>query len=378
MPRRAKPYVHRGWFVSNVGGERHKLCREEDGVEAAEDALAELQQQRRHRGGRGFPKLTVAELVAIFLDNMEVEKPKRTYESYRHALREFAKLHGDRQVREITRLDGQNFKADIMRRTWKPGKNSPAKPYKPKTINHVLMALKRCWNWAIDMELIFPKNPFHKLPMLYSEGRQRVVTDAEFQTMLRHAGDVQFRQILLTLRYTSARPGELRTLTWSMVNWQNHRFVLPRHKTITTMRSPKAKIIPFPPHIEKLLRLLFAEHGAKSQFVFLNTLGEPWTQNGLVKRMAKLRERAGIVPDENGENLVLYSNRHTYITAAASDQLIGGPMLQQLAGHTSATTTQRYAHLANTDIYRASLKVSDALKPKKMGDNASNDRPAAP
>ena len=31
MPRRPKPYLHRGWYVTNIGGVRHKLCPEADG-----------------------------------------------------------------------------------------------------------------------------------------------------------------------------------------------------------------------------------------------------------------------------------------------------------------------------------------------------------
>ncbi len=73
MPRRAKPYLHRGWYVTNVGGVRHKLCPEADGPHAAEDAFLGLQTERRRTGGRTFPNLKVVELVALFLDSVKVE-----------------------------------------------------------------------------------------------------------------------------------------------------------------------------------------------------------------------------------------------------------------------------------------------------------------
>lgn len=61
MPRIAKPYPHRGYYVTNVGPVRYKLCRLEDGPAAAEEAFLE----RRRTGGRGYPNLEVAELVAL-------------------------------------------------------------------------------------------------------------------------------------------------------------------------------------------------------------------------------------------------------------------------------------------------------------------------
>jgi len=42
MPRPAKPYVHRGWWVTNIGGTRPKLCREE-----AKDAFLALRQEQK-------------------------------------------------------------------------------------------------------------------------------------------------------------------------------------------------------------------------------------------------------------------------------------------------------------------------------------------
>lgn len=202
--------------------------------------------------------------------------------------------------------------------------------------------------------------------MLYSEGRQRIVADDEFQAMLRHSTDALFRQFLLMLRYTSARPGEIRKLTWTMVDWLNHRLVIPRHKTSRTQKVSKPRIIPIPPCIEKLLRLLQKKHGHQP-YCLLNSRGQPWTKDATGQRMDSLRRRAGIEPDENGEQLVLYSNRHTYITAAASAEGISGPMLQQLAGHTDPRTTERYAHLANREIQKAGQRVAESLRPRRPG-----------
>jgi integrase len=329
MPRPAKPYLCRGWYVSNLGGKRHRLCPEADGLKAARDALLRLQQEVEGNGGRPFPSLSVVELVALFLDSVKVERSHHTYLDYQRWLAEFVRVHGHRQARDIARHDAQQFRNGIANGTWVRNRQSP-RPYKPKTVNHAVIALKRCWNWAIQSDLLPARNPFDKMPLLHAEGRQRVMTDAEFQALLRHSSDSCFRRVLIALRYTSARPGEVRNLTWAQVDWENHRWVLHRHKSSRTARVSKPKIVPMCLCVEKLLRWLHRRNGHQP-FVFLNSVGQPWTKDAFVQRMDSLRQRAGIVPDENGEHLVLYHHRHTYLTRAAATLGISGPMFLRVA-----------------------------------------------
>src|SRR5262245_3136430 len=365
MPRPAKPYLCRGWYVTNHGGRRHRLCPEADGLRAARDALLRLQQEVQGNGGRAFPSLTVVEVVALFLESVKVERSHHTYLDYQRWMAEFARVHGHRLARDITRQDAEQFRNGIANGTWVRNRQSP-RPYKPRTVNHAVIALKRCWNWAIQGDLLPPKNPFDKMPLLHAEGRQRVMIDAEFQALLRHSSDSCFRRVLIALRYTSARPGEVRNLTWAQVDWENHRWVIHRHKSSRTARVSKPKIIPMCRCVERLLRWLHPRSGHQPH-VFLNSEGRAWTKDAFVQRMESLRRRAGIVADENGENLVLYHHRHTFLTVAASSAGISGPMLQQLAGHTDPRTTERYAHLASRDIHQAGMRVVEGLRPHRPG-----------
>jgi integrase len=386
MPRTAQPYLSRGWFVTNLGGKRHRLCREADGLRAAGDALRLLQKEVAENGGRPFPNLTVVELIAMFLDSVKVERSHHTYSDYQRWLTEFARTYGNRPARDITRYEAQQFRNGIANGTWvrippppKPttskqikGANPASddrpvsKPYKPKTVDHAVISVKRCWNWGIENEVIPPKNPFDKLPLFDPDGRQRVMTNQEFQSLLRHSWDSCFQRALIALRYTSARPGEVRKLTWAQVDWENHRWVIYRHKSSHTAKVSKPKLIPMCACVENLLRWLKKKDGHQP-FVFLNSEGNPWTKDAFVQRMDSLRARAGIVADENGEKLVLYHHRHTFLTAAASSQGISGPMLQQLAGHTDPRTTERYAHLANKEMYQAGVRVAEGLRPQRPG-----------
>lgn len=107
MPRLAQPYLSRGWYVTNLGGKRQRLCEEADGLRAAREALVRLQGEVADNGGRPFPSLTVVELIAMFLDSVKVERSHHTYSDYQRWLTEFATTYGHRPPRGIIRYDAQ-------------------------------------------------------------------------------------------------------------------------------------------------------------------------------------------------------------------------------------------------------------------------------
>jgi integrase len=359
MPRQAKPYLHRQWFVTNMGGSRHRLCHENDGYSAAQEALGELLRERRQGGIKRYDNLTVAELAALYLASRAGKIHEISCRAERLHLTWFCQAYGGLQAIHVTRLQVQQFMDRLeQRKTRRKGT-----PLRPKTINDAICTVRHCWKWGIDTDLIPDQNPLDRLVQHSVEGRNRLMTNAEFQSLLREA-PIEFRRVELVLRYTSMRPGELRKLKWAMVEWTNRRFVIPQHKTSKMMKTPKPRIIPFPACVEALLRWLHQQFGERSPFIFLNSLGQPWSCDALCKCMDDTRTRAGIEPDSDGEPLVLYTNRHTYITAAASNG-IDGPTLQNLAGHTNPKMTARYAHLADRTMSIAANKVVAALKPQQ-------------
>src|SRR5205085_6571013 len=122
--------------------------------------LADLDRERERHAGRVLPRLTVAELFAQFLEVVEAEKSRDTFLDYQRWCVEFARHHGRRPARDLTRHDAQQFKLRMIKATWSRN-GGPPQPYKPKSVNHALIALRRAFNWAIDHELLPEgRNPF--------------------------------------------------------------------------------------------------------------------------------------------------------------------------------------------------------------------------
>src|SRR5436305_856735 len=74
------------------------------------------------------------------------------------------------------------------------------------------------------------RNPFARVGLLPCEGRRRVATEEEYRALLEKCSDDAFRDVLVAMRYTSARPQDVYSLTWAMVDWDNRMWVLERHK----------------------------------------------------------------------------------------------------------------------------------------------------
>ncbi|AMV29378.1 site-specific tyrosine recombinase XerC [Gemmata sp. SH-PL17] len=362
MPRVPKPYVERGWYISRPSGQYLKLCPVEEGMTEAKRILqlklGELEHEREQMGGRTAPKLTVVELFALFLGDVETTKDGDTFLDYRRWCTEFAKVYGSKLARAITRGDANDFRLKLMKAKYVVGKQAP-RPYKPKTVNHALITLRRAFNWAIETErLPNGKNPFAKVELLHCEGRQRVATEEEYQALLANCTDDAFRDVLIAMRHTSARPQDIYHLTWEMVDWERQMWVLPKHKASRTARVPKPRVIGMSAAVEAVLRRRVETFGSTGH-VFLNGDGQPWTKDALGLRMRRLRVRAGVEPNEQGEQFVLYTNRHTFLTEAGNDPSISAAVLMGIAGNTNLSTTQRYVHMEVVEVARAGRGVAE-------------------
>jgi transposase len=164
------------------------------------------------------------------------------------------------------------------------------------------------------------------------------VTDEEFAALLKHCttcryadrathkkvactycrNDDEFRQILIVMRHTTMRPGELRQLEWDEVELKNHRVAMAPKKIKTRRR----RSITLLPDVENVLearrQAAIAEHGGAHRLVFPTMNGNEWKGVTFSQRFRRLRTRAVKAGDlqesKKGEKLVLYSTRHTRIT----------------------------------------------------------------
>jgi integrase len=217
-------------------------------------------------------------------------------------------------------------------------------------------------NWASKSSRKYiDGNPWDEIGYLPEKGRERTITDDEFGHLLaqcRTAGHkgaaTEFREILTVLRYTTMRPGELRMLRWTYIEWENHRIAFPPN----VIKTRDIRNVTLPADVEQVLRLrmvrLECEHGERvSGFVFPGgdrADSEVPMDNRVfsrrVNRLVKKCVRLGLVEQERGGGrIVAYATRHTRISELVAAGLPLKSVMDE-AGHKNIQTTQRYTHLS--------------------------------
>jgi integrase/recombinase XerD len=175
----------------------------------------------------------------------------------------------------------------------------------------------------------------------------RYLTQSEIDKLLSYpAKDFPMIRTLtiIELFYASGiRISELLNLTLEQVN-------LEQDWVIVYGKGGKERIVPINPvahnSIEKYLQLrqlTFAKKGADSE-IFVNRSGKKISRVQVWKDIVKLGKLAGV-----DRKLHPHLFRHTF----ASHLLIAGAdlrSLQEMLGHASLSTTQRYTHLDKADI----------------------------
>jgi integrase len=395
MPSRPKPFVYRGWYCTNAGGvPQKKLCREEEGLKKAELALARLLVQRADGTAKARPRAThapglegprsptVAETYDAFMDVKKTETRKGTYDWYRDKLDAFYERFGTRALNSITYEEGLAYK-DWLRQDnpWVKGK-TPMKGLGNASVNHHVRAAKTLLEWACKPsrrdKYGMTINPWEELKYLPEKPRERLITDEEFRHLLDHCTDgnvsggaADFRDMLLVLRHSTLRPGELRLLRWDYVRWGQNVIVFPPEVIkIGRRREPTLTA-----DAERVLLSRKERVGARGDAYVFPTAGEDasgrrtagasgWHQkaDSFSQRFRRLFNRCvkkGLIEQERaGERIVPYSTRHTRITELAGQGHSHADIMHD-AGHVNPMTTERYKHLAGSDV-AARIRKKDA------------------
>lgn len=213
-----------------------------------------------------------------------------------------------------------------------------------KTGWHSVQVVQRLYNWGVSMGLI-PENPIRSVKKPELGQRKRILSLVETARFFRGSDHV-FRPFLFAMRHLITRPQEVRAFQWKHLVYEPvPMFVLKDFKA-KNRRKDKMTVrqIPLDDRMLRLLnRLARKRRPSPEDYVFLNEDGKPWTGNAVRCRVRRLRKKLGFGPDENGENVVAYTLRHTGGTRAWAVG-IRDKLLAELMGHTNTHTTQRYQH----------------------------------
>lgn len=199
-------------------------------------------------------------------------------------------------------------------------------------------------SYAVDAGMI-DRNPALGIKLAPSGQRHRYLSPQELKrlgevldqpTASETAGTAAIIIRLLVL--TGARRGEIEVLKWSEVDFN---FGMLRKETSKT----GAKVIPLGRAALQILDDQRQWTSSNQIWVFPAQKGEGHF-DGLSKEWGRIRRLAKI------EEVRIHDLRHTFASIGAGGG-VGLPLIGGILGHRQASTTQRYAHLADTPLRAA-------------------------
>ena len=285
---------------------------------------------------------TVRELAERFdREHIAVRLKASTAKEYRSNLKRFIlPALGRLAVPEITRADVAKFHHDLR--------------HIPYQANRCLEVISKMFvlaeMWGLRPDGSNPRKHIRKYP---EEKRERFLSAAELRRIGEVLREMESERIELPsailaarlLILTGCRLGEIMTLKWAYVDFEERVLRLPDSKTgkkIVHLGTPAVEYLQGAPRIDG------------SPWVIIGTLpGKPLSD--LQPFWQRVRARAGL------KDVRIHDLRHTFAsTAVASGQ--GLPMIGKLLGHTQVQTTARYAHLAAEPVKMAADSVATSLR----------------
>lgn len=292
---------------------------------------------------------TVAELCDRYLEEhaRARKKPRSVSEDERLIESFILKAIGPRKIGEVERSDIYRIR-----------KRLSATPYQA---NRVLSLLSKMFNlaerWSLRPD---GSNPVRHVERFAERKRERFLSEEEMARLgkaldeLGRRGRVSEAAVaaIRLLIFTGCRVGEILTLPWESVDFEQRCLRLADSKT-----GPK--VVPLNAPALAVLAGLEPGDGAwvirgRKPGAPLVNLAKPWER---VCKQAKL------------DDVRVHDLRHSFASVGAgSGQTL--LVIGALLGHTQATTTQRYAHLSDDPIRSASETIGARIAAAMAGKSA--------
>jgi len=300
---------------------------------AAGRNLAAVREQQRS-------VFTFTEVVDRFLEEHGKKVERRTVTEYERLLRRHGvPALGDRPIDTIDRAAVAKLHHSLAAT--------------PRQANLLLSVLSKLMGWAASRGLLSAAtNPCRGIDRYKENKRERFLSAAELSRLGEALREAEEQQALTPyaiaairlLLLTGARKSEILSLRWDCVDLDNRLLRLPRSKTgpksiyLTTAAAEILKLLP------RVKGNPFVIVGEKPGAHLVN-LQKPWD---------RIRARAGL------DDVRLHDLRHSYASVGATSGL-SLLFVGKLLGHTQASTTQRYAHLAEDPVRQAGERISEAI-----------------
>ncbi len=244
---------------------------------------------------------------------------------------------GKKEPKELIQLEIDRVRINLLKKK------------APQTVKHVLALLKRIINFGFKKGLSEGINFSIELPKVNNAKTEDLSPDqlTKLLEAIDQADNIQAANMMKMALYTGMRRGEMFKLKWDDIDFERGFINL-----IDPKGGPDQKI----PLNEAARALLKSHPRTKSPFVFPGRYGLQRTD--IKHQVNQIKEAAGLPKYFRA----LHGLRHTYASMLASSGKVDMYTLQKLLTHKSPLMTQRYAHLRDETLKKASSLAGSIIE----------------
>ncbi len=222
------------------------------------------------------------------------------------------------------------------------------KTHSPQTVKHVLALLRRIINFGFKQGYISPLHFVIQMPKV-DNCKTEDLTQAELKRLLKELDETKYRVVANVMRialFTGMRRGEILKLQWSDIDF-NRKFIL--------IRNPKGGTDAKVPLNRNAEAVIINIKQTESEFLFPSKK----SQTGHLVRIEKPLDSIKKAARLPSEFRPMHGLRHLFATTLASSGKVDMFTLQKLLTHKSPEMTQRYSHLRDDALRKASSTIDD-------------------
>ena len=273
---------------------------------------------------------TFAEFSRMYMDEYSIKnKVVKTFENDNYMLnKHILPVFGKRRMNDIKKREIEKFHS-----SYENNKSNA---------NRILALISHIFTKAVEWEYV-ELNPAHGIRRNKEEKRSRYLSTDEIKRLLGVLDSYPNKNIAHALKiilFTGSRRGEVLGATWNQFNFEKKTWTKPMHKT----KQRRTEYIPI--NDETLSVLMEMRETRNSLFLFPSESkeGHMLDFKNSWKNICKLA---------NLQDVRVHDLRHTYASLLINNG-ISLSVIGKLLGHRNTSTTERYAHLNDTTLRKAS------------------------
>lgn len=336
--RRVTIGYHGAWTAETARTEAKRILGE---LATGQDPTEDVRKQKS--------AITVKALGERFLSEYaDVHLKPATRREYRRSVEIFiTPIIGKQAVHEIERRSIAELHHGL--------RHIPYQANRTLGVLSKMFSMAEVWGLRADNS-----NPCVRIKKYREEKRERFLSPTELRRLGRVLDQAEAECLSAVVAYrllllTGCRLGEIQTLQWKFIDFEQKQIRLPESKTGEKVIYLTDETIAVLSSVPKLCGNAYVVVGSKLGG-YLTDLQKPWR---------RIRKLAAI------DDVRIHDLRHTYASQAlALGQTL--PLIGKLLGHTQVQTTARYAHLAADPVRRAAAEVASHVKSALNG-NAVGD-----